>query len=148
MQAAPDGFTLEIVSDLSEVARATLRLEAFGRAHALPETLIAQFALALDELVANIVEHGLAGGARETIRIAVAIAPGRLSMEVNDPGRAFNMRDDAPPPDLEASLEERRVGGLGVYFVHTLMDHVSYRRENECNIVTVWKSLPAPATPG
>jgi anti-sigma regulatory factor (Ser/Thr protein kinase) len=143
MQAALDGFSLDIVSDLSEAARATLRLEAFGRAHDLPETLIGRFALALDELMTNIVQHGQAAGARETIRVSLALAADGMSMEVSDPGRAFNPLLEAPPPDLDSPLEARRIGGLGVHLVVTLMDRASYRREAERNIVTVWTALPA-----
>ncbi len=40
---------------------------------------------------------------------------------------------DAPEPDLDASVEDRRIGGLGVHFVKTIMDTVNYRRVDDTN---------------
>jgi serine/threonine-protein kinase RsbW len=44
-----------------------------------------------------------------------------------------------PPPDLNADLESRPVGGLGVHFMKTLMDEVAYRREGDRNVLTMRK---------
>ena len=46
---------------------------------------------------------------------------------------------EAAEPDVGAALEARNIGGLGVYFVKTLMDHVEYRRENDRNRLTLTK---------
>jgi anti-sigma regulatory factor (Ser/Thr protein kinase) len=143
MEAISDGFTLEIASDLSEIARVTVRLHAFGRTHALPETFVDRFVLALDELVANIIQYGLPTGGHDTILLSVTLDAARLSMELSDPGRAFDPLRETPPPDLDSPLEQRRVGGLGVHFVRTLMDEVTYRRQGDRNILTMSKSLPA-----
>ena len=44
---------------------------------------------------------------------------------------------DASIPDLEASVEERKVGGLGIHLVRTMMDQVNYRREQGRNHLTL-----------
>jgi len=50
-----------------------------------------------------------------------------------------------PEPNLEADLEEREVGGLGLYFIHQLMDEVKFDFGTEpktgkiCNILTMFK---------
>jgi anti-sigma regulatory factor (Ser/Thr protein kinase) len=44
-------------------------------------------------------------------------------------------------PDLEADLDERRIGGLGVHLVRTMMDEVSYTRTNNRNVVVIRKFL-------
>ena len=134
---ASDGFTVEIVNDLSEIARATSRLQRFGQLHRLPEPLVSRFAVAIDELVSNIIRHGLSTECRETIRLSVALDPDRFGMEVSDPGPAFDPLCEAPAPDLEAPLERRRVGGLGLHIVLALIDSVTYRREGGRNIVTL-----------
>jgi anti-sigma regulatory factor (Ser/Thr protein kinase) len=143
MAATSDGFTMQIANDLSEIARVTARLQAFGRAHGLPERLVDQFVLALDELVANIVQHGLSNDRQETIQISITLDAVRLGMEISDPSRAFDPLHEAPAPDLDSALEQRRVGGLGVHFVRTMMDDVTYRREGDRNVLTLSKSLPA-----
>jgi serine/threonine-protein kinase RsbW len=142
MEATSDGFTIQIANDLSEIARVTARLQAFGRLHRLPERFVDQFVLALDELVANIVQHGLPTDGHETILISITLDAVQLGMEISDPGRAFDPLHETPPPDLDSPLEQRRVGGLGVHFVRTMMDDVAYRREGDRNVLTLSKSLP------
>ncbi|HET6306359.1 MAG TPA: ATP-binding protein [Rhodopila sp.] len=142
MEATTDGFTIQIANDVAEIAKVTALLQAFGRVHALPEALVGHFVLALDELVANIVQHGLQPGTPATIRISVSLAPSTLAMEISDPGRAFDPLCETPPPDLVSPLEQRRVGGLGVHFVRTLMDEVRYRREHDRNVLTLSKARP------
>ena len=47
----------------------------------------------------------------------------------------------APERDLDLSLEDTALGGLGLYLVHQMMDSVDYRREGGCNVVTLIKSV-------
>ena len=46
-----------------------------------------------------------------------------------------------PDPDFDIPLDERRVGGLGIYMVKKFMDRVEYRNENGCNMITIGKKL-------
>jgi anti-sigma regulatory factor (Ser/Thr protein kinase) len=79
---------------------------------------------AVDEAAANIIIHGYRGG------------PGTIEIEVTKEGETLviNLRDQAPlfdptlvpPPDLTLPLEERRLGGLGVYLIRQFMDSVTY----------------------
>ncbi len=48
-----------------------------------------------------------------------------LTIEFIDDGDPFDPLA-APPPDLEAPLEERDLGGLGVHIVRSLADEVRY----------------------
>ena len=49
-----------------------------------------------------------------------------------------------PPPDLVSGVDERRIGGLGIHLMKTLMDEVSYRREGEKNVLMLRISLASP----
>ena len=62
---------------------------------------------------------------------------GRVTAEVEDDGRPFDPFADAPTPDLEQSLDERPVGGLGVHLIRSFMEEVGYRREGERNLVSL-----------
>ena len=46
-----------------------------------------------------------------------------------------------PDPDFNIPLEQRRVGGLGIYMVKRFMDDTQYRWEDGCNILTIVKNL-------
>src|SRR5271154_2035589 len=102
MDATSDGFTVQIANDLSQIAPVTARLQALGSAHGLPQPLVDQFVLALDELVANIVQHGLPADRHETIRISIMLDAVRLRMEISDPSHAFDPLHEAPAPDLDS----------------------------------------------
>ena len=44
-------------------------------------------------------------------------------------------------PDFDIPLEERAIGGLGIFMVKTYMDHIEYGRMDDCNILTIEKNL-------
>jgi serine/threonine-protein kinase RsbW len=100
--------------------------------------------LAVDEACANIIEYGYGGECQEQIECTCYIAPDRLTITLKDCGIYFNP-NSVSPPDLKAPLEEREVGGLGLYFIHQLMDEVHYHTlpdetdKRDCNILTLVK---------
>ena len=62
-----------------------------------------------------------------------------VTIEIVDGGRPFDPLNDAPAPDLTSGVADRRLGGLGVHFVRTLMDDVQYERsagKNRLKMVT------------
>lgn len=69
----------------------------------------------------------------------VTAADGGLTAEIADDGVPFDPRQ-APEPDLSGSIEERRVGGLGVHLALTLVDRIDYRRVDGENRVTLHKT--------
>lgn len=46
-----------------------------------------------------------------------------------------------PDPDLDAPLEERKIGGLGIFLCKRFMDRLDYSFVNGCNIFTMKKNL-------
>ncbi len=81
--------------------------------------------LAVDEAFTNIVEHAYGGECYELIECSCRYTADGLVIELKDSGRQFNP-EGVPDPDLDASLEEREIGGLGLYFMRQLMDEVSF----------------------
>lgn len=63
-----------------------------------------------------------------------------ITLLFRDQGRSYNpfARED---PDLTLPIEERPVGGLGVYMVKQFMDHTAYQRHEGWNVVRVQKSF-------
>jgi serine/threonine-protein kinase RsbW len=81
--------------------------------------------LAVDEACSNIIEHACGGECGDEIEITCDAASDRLTVMIRDHGEPFNP-DTAPMPDLDADLEDRPVGGLGIFLMKRLMDEVSY----------------------
>lgn len=80
---------------------------------------------AVDEACSNIIEHayqGKEGGDIECLCIACEYG---LIVQLRDYGKPFEPKK-IPSPNLKSELAERSVGGLGLYFMHRLMDEVSF----------------------
>ena len=92
--------------------------------------------LALEEILVNIFSYAYPGGGGAVEMTCLPDAHGRLVVEIADRGVPFNMLAHADP-DTSADIEERRIGGLGIFFVKKLMDDVRYRRENDRNVLTI-----------
>ena len=63
-----------------------------------------------------------------------------LTVTLKDAGKPFNPLE-MPDPDITSSVEERKIGGLGIYLCKQLMDEVLYRYEDGCNILTMKKEI-------
>lgn len=59
---------------------------------------------------------------------------GAFVVEISDRGEPFDVLS-LPDPDITADLLDREIGGLGVHFIRSLTDQVSYRYENGKNIL-------------
>ncbi len=141
-----DSRTIELPPDLSALERLAGFLETFGTDHGIPPGPLLQVNLALDELLTNAITHG---GSTEPIEVEVGLDGTRLRAEIRDRGRRFDPLRDAPPPDLDSPLEERRIGGLGIHMVKKTMDSVDYEWTGDQNRVRIEKRLdPPPAGRG
>src|SRR6185436_19483438 len=98
--------------------------------------------LALDELVTNVIKYGYDDADEHRIQVTVTVDGGLLTLSMDDDGKPFNPLE-APPPDLDLPIEERPIGGLGVFIVRSLADSLAYRREQGHNILTLTKKLQA-----
>ena len=63
-----------------------------------------------------------------------------IQVEIYDWGTPFDLLE-APDPDINKSLEDRPLGGLGIFLTRQLMDDVMYKRENDMNITTLIKNI-------
>ena len=122
---------------IAEIAEA---IERFCEPLGVPRRTVRRLSLALDELLTNVVSYAWPEGGAHRIHLTVTAGPGSLTVEVVDDGMAFDPRD-APEPDLSGSMEERRVGGLGVHLAMTLVDRIDYRRAGGENRVTLYKTF-------
>src|SRR5580765_3461533 len=71
------------------------------------------FEIALEEIFMNVVTHGTPTGSQNRVEICLALAEDNLTLAVEDEGPPFDPLS-VQAPDLNARLEDRQVGGLGV----------------------------------
>jgi serine/threonine-protein kinase RsbW len=110
----------------------------------LKESAVYSVQMAVDEAFTNIIEHAFGGECQEEIECTCQIKVDQLRITLRDCGNAFNPFS-VPEPNLTAELEEREVGGLGLYFMRQLMDEVHFtflpgeNDQNGCNVLTMVK---------
>ena len=100
-----------------------------------------QLDVAVDELFANIANYAYPGGVgNATIQIAFEPSERMVSITFIDSGIPYDPLKK-PDPDVTLSAEERSIGGLGIFLVKKTMDDMTYRFENNQNIVTIRKKI-------
>jgi serine/threonine-protein kinase RsbW len=133
-------ITIRLAADVQEVERLNRLVRHFGELHEVPGRTLYAVNLALDELVTNAILYGYDSSEGQQILVRVETDGSRLVAKVEDGGREFDPLAH-PMPDLNAPLEERQLGGLGVHLVRSLMDQVEYRREGTKNVLTISKRI-------
>ncbi len=125
-------LSLTMGFEAADLPRIQSAIGEFSREQDWPPDIEFQVDLVLEELVLNVVNHGSLGGEGE-INIELVSDPEAVVIQIIDDGRPFDPLTDAPEPDTESGIEDRAVGGLGIHLVRTMMDDVTYRREENKN---------------
>ena len=99
--------------------------------------------LAVDEACSNIINHGYAGMNPGSIILSLEVGSQQVCMTLTDFGHPFEP-SQAPQPDLQAALEDREMGGFGLYFIYQAMDEVDYRTTEGGNQLLLVKRLAPP----
>jgi serine/threonine-protein kinase RsbW len=133
-------ISIRIDADVREIERLNRLVRQFGELHDVPSRTLYAVNLALDELVTNTVLYGFDNTSGQEITVRVSTAGNELVASVCDRGKPFDPLQ-FKPPDLSAPIEERELGGLGIHLIRSLMDHVSYAREDNQNVLTVRKRI-------
>ncbi len=102
------------------------------------------FELALEELFVNVASYGEdTDGSPCDVRLTLTSKRGDsviVSLQIQDNGQAFNpVASDEP--DLSLSLDERKVGGLGIHLTRSVMDNIHYEHRDSLNQTTVSKTI-------
>jgi serine/threonine-protein kinase RsbW len=94
----------------------------------VPNDAVLDLKLAVDEACTNIIEHGYKG-----------MDPGSIILFFRI-GHVFEPVE-VPKPDIEAALENRELGGLGLYLIYQTMDNIDYQSSEDGNTLTFTKII-------
>ena len=137
-----DRFALKIEGKLENLSLIRDFIGDTMRSFGLDNHKIFDVQMAVDEACTNIIEYGYANANEVgTIDIACQRKGEEIVVVIKDRGKPFDPTT-VQPPDLNASLEERTTGGLGIYFMKTLMDEVKYEFSGGKNVLTMVVRLP------
>ena len=106
----------------------------------IPNGTVYELKLAVDEACTNIIEHGYKGMDPGSIILSFRIESDRILVQITDFGHVFEPAD-APKPDVDAALEDRQLGGMGLFLIYQTMDNIDYQSSEEGNTLTFTKYI-------
>jgi sigma-B regulation protein RsbU (phosphoserine phosphatase) len=138
-------------SQQAEPGDASIRLQVPGERGRLPDVLdsvaatlgragieaarIHDAQVIVEELVCNVMDHGAPHGV-DALSVDACVEGGRVVLDIRDNGAAYDPLAHAPP-DLDADIADRPIGGLGIHLVRELAQDARYRREGGWNILRI-----------
>ncbi len=131
---------LTLHNDVQQVTLLADYIDAVADEGALDPALAISLNLALEEAVANVILYAYPEGTQGDVDITTTVADGVLTFIIADEGVPFDptQKEEA---DVTLGLEERPIGGLGIFLVRQIMDTVGYERREGRNILTLTKKL-------
>ena len=133
-------YTLTLHNNVQEASLLAPFIETIATENGLDHSLTMELNLAVEEAVVNVMEYAYPQGETGEVTIEVSLADGKLDINIIDSGSPFDPTQKSDP-DTSLPVEERSIGGLGIFLVRQVMDTVSYRRDNGKNILTFTKNI-------
>ena len=102
---------------------------------------IMQLGVIVEEIFVNVVSYAYPDGVGQVaIQIEIQENPLAITLTFADSGIAYNPLEN-DDPNLELSVEERQIGGLGIYLVKNMVEEISYNYKDGKNILSLTKNL-------
>lgn len=107
--------------------------------HQVSKSIAYKLRFAMEEIATNAVYYGFPTGTSGTVTVRIDKDPlkDRYQLDILDDGEAFNPLEDAPEADPSLEMDDRELGGLGVFLVKNLSEDCHYERSNGWNRLTV-----------
>ncbi|HSC35472.1 MAG TPA: ATP-binding protein [Thermodesulfobacteriota bacterium] len=133
-------LSIQLKNSFSELSRLKDALHQYCEFRELPSNIVFALTLSLDEVVTNVISYGYEDHGEHLINVTLRSGRGVIEVSVEDDGKPFNPLE-YKTPDLQCPIDERPVGGLGIYLVRTYMNELEYHRVGGKNRLTMRKSI-------
>ena len=132
---------LTVPATLKSLAQVTAFIHDELTQRLCPISVQSQIDVALEELLVNVCNYAYAD--QETpgdmrINYVYGVSPSKITIQITDWGVPFNPLERADPPTV-SSVEDMRIGGLGIFMAKRMVDDLSYIRDNHANVVAFHK---------
>ncbi|MCE1189982.1 MAG: ATP-binding protein [Ignavibacteria bacterium] len=118
-------YDLVVKSSTSQLAAIRSFIQVHAEENNVKPQVIEALILAADEAATNIVKHAYHQKTDQDILVDMLFKDGECTITLTDYGDPFDP-SLVPQPDMQEYLKQRRVGGLGLYLIRTLMDGLEY----------------------
>ena len=133
-------FNIKLHNSLSELDSLSEKLRELGETWHLPDKIIHQINLVLDELFTNTVTYGYSDDLDHIISISFDYDTDQIFIKMVDDGHNFDPTEQEEP-DMSLTPEERELGGLGIFLVHKYIDEITHAYKDGNNIIHMVKKL-------
>ena len=137
--------TLIIDNKLEELKKLPPFIHELEEEYGLSKPVVMSIRLALEEAMVNVINYAYPGRETGRINLKALYKPQErcIRFELTDSGKPFDPTqvEDA---DLSLGVEDRPVGGLGIFLIRRRMDKMTYKRENGMNKLMMTKFLDTP----
>jgi anti-sigma regulatory factor (Ser/Thr protein kinase) len=135
-----NNFFIEIKNNISEIVKIYELLDNITIKLELSDDIVFKLNLIFDELLTNIISYGYTDNKEHIISINIKKNNVYLEIKIEDDGVEFNPVE-REAPDLDKTLEEKEIGGLGIMLVKNFIDEINYKRIDNKNILTLLKKI-------
>ena len=129
-----------LANDISEISKLNEFVKEIGNEFSLTPDVVFNVNLVLEEAIVNVINYAYPKEKHESIYLSAQLHEGSIVFVLTDTGMQFDPTK-APEADITLSLEDRPIGGLGIFLIRQIMNEVSYERIDGKNVLTLSKKL-------
>lgn len=137
---APQPCSVLLKNDVRDVPMLNAFVREICSALQLDEATATNVCLAVEEAVVNVMRYAYTDGSKGEIHVSASASRDKLAFEIRDDGKPFDPTA-AEEPDITLPAGRRPIGGLGIFLMRQYMDAMSYKREEDSNVLTLTKYL-------
>lgn len=129
---------IRLSNDVQEIPLLNAFVDEICEFNGLDEMITMQMNLAIEEAVVNVMNYAYPEGTKGYVDITAMSDDECLQFVISDSGKPF---DPTTKEEVDTTLpvDERRIGGLGIFLVRRMMDNVKYEYKDGQNILTLKK---------
>ena len=129
-----------LANDISELSKLHAFIEGVGEDFLLTPDVVFNLDLVIEEAVVNIINYAYPKEEHQYIYLSAHVHEGSIVFVLTDTGKEFDPTL-APEADITLSVDEREIGGLGIFLIRQIMNEVRYQRIEGKNVLTLEKKL-------
>jgi len=130
-----------ISNNIHEIHTVANFIHQVGNQYLFSQKILFELNLVIEELVTNTISYGYKDLEVHEIKLNLFLSKDNVTIELIDDALEFNPFLNDVPDSIEKPIEEREIGGLGIYFVTSYVDEYKYERIDNVNIITLVKKI-------
>lgn len=131
---------ITIINNIDQLPTLAEQIEQIADEWELGPMLAMNMNLVIEEAITNVIFYAFSDQENHQIDIDFNLNDSILKLVITDDGTPFDPTQKGDP-DTTLSVEDRQIGGLGIFLIRKIMNEVKYKRKNNKNILTLTKSI-------